>query len=407
MAMAYNNPLGGNPSDIGSQPLTEYWLRKAIEDRVGYDYFSQLSSVTEMPKHYGKKIIQTIHVPLLDDRNIGEEGINSAGVDYATDNTVTQNIYGSSRDIGTISSLLPRVGEMGGRVNRVSFTRLQVEGTFENYGFFWEYTKDAEQFDSESDLIQWNTRETYKAVAQIYEDTLQIDLINNAGTIMFGGDATALNQLTGEGGGVISTVTYDGLRSLSDKLDDLDVPDNTTIVKGSRLIDTVTIPNARYMYIGTPMKKTMEKITDYFNEKAFEPIERYADAGGMANGEWGRVGNFRIINVGKYMTYHAAAGALATAANAGYRHSVNTAGEDRYDAFPLLVVGGDSFTTISFKSGTGGKKFLYSDKRPQSLQSRDRQDPYGKVGWTVAEWYYGSLFSRPERIAVIWSVAEM
>ena len=406
MAAKYNDPLGGNPSNIGSQPVTDYWLRKAIEDRVGYDYFSQLTNAKETPKNHGKKIIQTVHVPLLDDRNIGTEGINSAGVDYATDNTVTQNLYGSSRDVGTITSLLPRVGEMGGRVNRVSFTRLQIEGTFEDFGLFWEYTKDAQQFDSESDLIEWNTRETYKAVAQIYEDTLQLDLLSNAGTIMYGGIATQLSEVTGEGGN-ISVVTYDGLMALNDKLDDLDVPMNTTIVKGSRLIDTVTIANARYMYIGTHMKKSIMKLTDYFNNEAFEPLERYAEAGGSANGEWGRVGNFRFINVGKYMMRYSASGALATGANAGYRHSVNAAAEDRYDVYPMLVVGADSFTTISFKVGTMGKKFLYHDKKPQSIQSRDRQDPYGKIGWTVTEWYYGSLFSRPERIAKILTVAEM
>jgi len=201
--MKYNAGNGVPRSSIGTQPVEEYWLRKAVEDRVGYDYFSQLADVKEMPKYHGKKIIRTVHVPLLDDRNVSPDG----GIDSAGNATVASNIYGSSRDVNTITSLLPRLGEMGGRVNRVAFTRLQVEGTFENFGFFWEYTKDAEQFDSESDLIQWNTRETYKGVAQLYEDTLQLDLLDNAGTIQFGGDATQDIEVTGNTGSVPSVVT--------------------------------------------------------------------------------------------------------------------------------------------------------------------------------------------------------
>jgi N4-gp56 family major capsid protein len=400
--MIYGAGNGVPRSSIGTQPIEEYWLRKAVEDRVGYDYFSQLADVREMPKYHGKKIIRTIHVPLLDDRNVSPEG----GIDSAGNPTTASNIYGSSRDVNTITTLLPRLGEMGGRVNRVSFTRLQVEGTFENFGFFWEYTKDAEQFDSESDLIQWNTRETYKGVAQLYEDTLQLDLLDNAGTIQFGGDATQDIEVTGNTGSVPSVVTYDGLMKLSDKLDDLDVPYDTTIIKGSRMIDTKVVANARYCYIGTHTKKTLMKLVDYHGNPAYEPVERYADAGSIANGEMGKIGNFRFINVGKYMMKWEHAGA-DVAVNAGYRSSLDPADNtEKYDIYPMLVVGADSFTTISFKSGTSGRKFDYFDQKPRSEGARSLQDPYGKQGFTVAEWYYGSLFYRPERIALIKTVAE-
>lgn len=402
MATMYNKGNGVPQSSIGTQPIEEYWLRKAIEDRVGYDYFSQLSNATEMPKHYGKKIIRTIHVPLLDDRNQNPDG----GLDSTGAVTTASNLYGSSRDINTITSLLPTLGELGGRVNRVGFTRLQVEGTFENFGFFWEYTKDAEQFDSESDLIEWNTRETYKGVAQLYEDTLQLDLIDNAGTIIYGGDAVSLLTVTGDTGVTPSVVTYDGLQKLSDKLDELNVPMNTTLIKGSRMIDTVTVGNARYCYMGTHMKKTLIKMLDYHGNPAFEPIERYADAGTIANGEFGKIDGFRFINVGKYMMRYDHGGANV-GTNGGYRSSVDPAdATDKYDVEVMLVVGDDAFTTISFKSGTGGKKFDYYDQRPRSKSHRDRQDPYDKIGFTVAEWYYGSIFQRTERIAKILTVAE-
>ena len=66
----------------------------------------------------------------------------------------------------------------------------------------------------------------------------------------------------------------------------------------------------------------------------------------------------------------------------------------------------DSFTTISFKSGTSGKKFDYFDQKPRSGGVRTKEDPYGKTGFVVMEYYYGSLFYRSERIAVVKTVAE-
>lgn len=69
-------------------------------------------------------------MPLLDDRNMNDQGLDAAGAVYNNG-----NLYGSSKDIGTISSKLPMVSETGGRVNRVGFTRVTVEGSLEKMGF--------------------------------------------------------------------------------------------------------------------------------------------------------------------------------------------------------------------------------------------------------------------------------
>ena len=64
------------------------------------------------------------------------------------------NIYGSSKDAGTITSKLPSLTENGGRVNRVGFKRKQVQGSIEKFGFFDEYTQESMDFDTDAELMQ-------------------------------------------------------------------------------------------------------------------------------------------------------------------------------------------------------------------------------------------------------------
>lgn len=43
-----------------------------------------LASVTNMPKNYGKTIKVYEYIPMLDDRNINDQGIDAAGVTIST-----------------------------------------------------------------------------------------------------------------------------------------------------------------------------------------------------------------------------------------------------------------------------------------------------------------------------------
>lgn len=44
------------------------------------------------------------------------------------------NLYGSSKDVGTVSGKLPALSEQGGRVNRVGMKRIELEGSIEKLG---------------------------------------------------------------------------------------------------------------------------------------------------------------------------------------------------------------------------------------------------------------------------------
>ena len=389
----YNNP-GTTESTIGEQINESYYWKLALIEAAKERYFSPLADVVTMPKNYGKKIKKFHYLPLLDDRNMNDQGLDAAGAVY--DNG---NLYGSSKDIGTITSKLPVLSETGGRVNRVGFTRIVVEGSLEKMGFFSEYTQESLDFDSDAELYQHMSREMILGADEINEDALQVDLLNSAGVIRYGGVATAATEITGEGANV-SVVTYKTLQRLAITLTDNRTPKQTKIIKGSRMIDTATISDGFVMYIGSEVQPIIEDMQDTFGNQAFVPVRKYADAGNVLNGEIGAVGNFRIVVVPE-MQHWAGAGASATVANDGYRTT-----SDKYDVFPMLVVGAESFTTIGFQTSGSNVKFKIITKMPGEATA-DRTDPYGEKGFASIKWYYGFMPLRTERLAVIKTVAPL
>ncbi len=277
----------GNLSTMSPQLLDQYFQKQALIEARKLQFFTQLADVTAMPKNMGKKIIRYHYLPLLDDANINDQGIDAAGVAISSvtyfvglpgsvlvvanaakagavtaiqDNlsgvtavagaddsggtgkatitvtgslyfkvaTVTKataivalgvgatsqqasgNLYGSSKDIGTISGKLPALSESGGRVNRVGFKRKTIEGTFEKFGFFDEYTQESVDFDSDAELLQHVNREMINGANEMTEDALQIDLINAAGVVKFAGNATANGNV-----GSDDLVTYTDMMRLS------------------------------------------------------------------------------------------------------------------------------------------------------------------------------------------------
>lgn len=398
----YNAPADGQKSSIdgdGSDQMnTFFWLKNSIITSRKEQFFMPLASVTNMPKHYGKTIKVYEYLPLLDDRNINDQGIDANGVTIANG-----NLYGSSRDIGTITSKLPALTENGGRVNRVGWTRIQREGSIHSFGFFTEFTQDSMDFDSDDMVMDHLSRELMTGAVQLTEAVLQRDLLASAGVVVFAGAAADDDEITGEvvGAAPASIVTYEDLMRLDQILTDNRTPKQTTYITGSRLQDTRVIPSGRVMFIGSELTPLIKAMRDMFDEKAFIEIQHYGDAGTIINGEIGSVDAFRIVQVPE-MLHWAGVGAVVTD-NEGYR-STTVGGDERYDVYPMLVVGDDSFTTIGFQTDGKTVKFSVLTKMP-GKETADRNDPYGKTGFSSIQWYYGILVKRPERIALIKTVA--
>jgi N4-gp56 family major capsid protein len=434
----YNDP-GTTASSIGAQARTDFYEKKAIIAVRDKQYFSPLANVKAMPKNMGKKIKQDVYVPLLDDRNINDQGLNAAGLiitpskwqawesngveavtgtgwnaptattagffateanaqtaagNYGSIAETGGHIYGSNKDIGSIAAKIPALSESGGRVNRIGFTRLQVEADLKKRGFFVEYTQESVDFDSDADLLAHITEESVVGANELTEAELQNDLLNTAsgdGTTMFVTTDAVDTEIisTGDVGtksSVNGLVVYKDLMRLSIALDDQKTPKSTKIISGSRMTDTKTINGGRIMYIGSEMIPALRAMVDLHSNPAFVGVEKYADAGNILNGEIGTVDNFRIVVVPE-MQYGEGKGA------------------SNIDIYPMLVVGDGAFTTVGFQTDGKSVKFVINHKKPGSEIS-DLANPYGEKGFYSIKWYYGFLAMRPERLGVIWTKAD-
>lgn len=380
---------GDGNTALGANQINKHaFERKALIEAVQESYFGQLADVKTMPKNMGKAIKQYRYVPIINDSNTNEMGLDAQGSKY-----VNGNLYGSTTDIGLIVDKMPLLGETGGRVNRVGLTRMELTSNLHKFGMFFEYSADAERFDSDPELIMHANRELMNASIKVYEDKLQADLLSNAGLVKYTGSATQMNELN-----QTMQLTYADLVKLGIDLDKNRTPKQTKIITGTRNIDTKTIPDCRVAFCGSELLPTLEAMKDYHNERAFIPAHQYASGTTLLKGEVGRIAGFRIVVV-PHMQKWAGKGANASD-NSFYKTGSN------YDVFPFLVVGDEAFTTIGFQSNGKDGKYSIIHRKP-SADTADKSDPYGETGFSSIKWFYGFMPQFKERIAVLKCVAKM
>lgn len=390
----------GTNSSVGAQFNTYEWKRKALIETAKTEYFSQLGDSESLTKNYGQKIKKYHYLPLLDDRNINDQGLDASGAVIANG-----NLYGSSKNPGYISGKLPVLSEAGGRVNRVGFKRLEIEGEIANYGFFYEWSKDSMDFDTDAELYTHINRESVRGAREVSEDIIQMDLLAGAGVIRYTGDATSI-ATTGYNAtaALNSVVTYDDLVKLGVTLDDNRCSKDTKAITGSQDTDVLNIAAARYMFVGSEMIPTLMRMTDYHGAKAFVPIEKYAQmsaSGKYTNalhGEIGAVAGFRIVVVPEMMGY------VGAGENVGADLSYLNDGT-KYNVYPMLVVGSGSFAHIRFQSSGGtNDKFYIIVRKPGTFANAD--DPFEKIGYSSIQFWQGTMILRPEWIAKVLTLAK-
>ena len=144
--------VGPGNSTIGQQINDKFWSRTAVIEAKKTKVFSQLGD-----KHYGDMIVKYHEIPILDDRNVNDQGIDANGVKvipgvwYAydangdrittggdadggqgystkelakdaagTDGSIKSgdgNLFGSSKDMLVQNGAFPALTEEGGLVN--------------------------------------------------------------------------------------------------------------------------------------------------------------------------------------------------------------------------------------------------------------------------------------------------
>ena len=406
MAMEYNAPPG-TPSDIGAQEVVKYLNRKAIIEAVKYSHFSKLSSVQNQPAGYGKTFTKYRYYPLLSDLNQNLQGIDASGAALtgaAGGNPGYGNLYGSSRDFGTITAKIPLVSEGADRVNRVGITRTSVSANLTRVGFFADWTDESTQFDSDLQLRAHFTDELVKGAEQLKEALLQLDLVNGAGVIRYAGTATSLTTVSGEGAGA-AIIDYNDVIRLSIALDSNRAPKRFTILKGSTLTDTATVNGSRALFIPPELITTFMEMKNSNDTEMFVPVEKYAAQTTVLEGEIGAVAGFRVIVHQEMIKHNGKASApnaagAAVSANPGFY-----ATSGRYDVFNCLAVCAESFTSIGFQTNSPeSPKFNLVIKAP-GPDMVTLENPYGNKGLASIQFYYGTLIERSDWIGLLRGVA--
>ncbi len=323
--------------------------------------------------------------------------------DTAADAVVARgNLYGSSKDVGKIMRGMPELTENGGRVNRIGMKRKTIKGTIKRIGFFINWTDESMWFDTDSKRMMHQNRELLNTAVKTYEDLLQNDLLNAAGVIRYAGDAMNDGTISGETG-AITEVTYNDIVRIGIDLDDNDCPKDTKMITGTRLTDTRTIRGARYIYIGSELLPTLYAMKNAHGEAAFIHAHQYTAGGKLANGEVGSIDQFRVIVADNMMRWEGVGATVAN--NDGFYATTDAAGDEKYDVFPMLVVGSDSFSTIGFQVGPSGKNKFTTYHRKPGAKAVDEMNPYGTKGLSSIQYWYGFLPERGERIALIKTAA--
>ena len=343
------NQGGFTSTGIDEQYHDKFWSKGAIREAAKKRVFTQLGDRLTQPKHYGDEIVKERQFPILHELNRLDGGIdattaqivgqviysyNAAGAlvgttevreyaDYATALAAAEAIattasvkngagalYMGDADYSVVTGTFPSLTEEGGNVNGVNTKSVTVRGKVSEFGLHMKFTQRAIDMDTRVGVLAQKTKALGEAKGDIYEAQVQSDLL-------------AASEVNRSFGGVVATslatcnraaeLTFADLRLMEQELKRLLVPRDTKIITGTDKIDTKVVGKSYYVYVGqelTPMLEDMQ----HNGVNVWKPVESYAAAGPVADGEIGAIGRFRFIEVDNMQKYRGV-GAAGAAVN--------------------------------------------------------------------------------------------
>ena len=432
---------------IDQQYHDKFWSKGAIREAAKKRTFTQLGDRLTQPKHYGDEIVKERQFPILHELNRLDGGVDATtatviqSVFYSYDvngallattetrdyitmagetptdaefragaalaetaaNAVVgtvkvQNgagsLYMGDADYAVVAGSFPALTEEGGKVNGVNTKSVTVRGNVTEFGMHMTFTQRSIDMDTRVGILAQKTKALGEAKGDIYEKQVESDLIA----------ASELNRTFGGGHLSLATcnttavLTYADLRAMELELKRLRVPRDTKIISGSDKIDTKVVGKSFYVYVGQELTPMLEDMT-HNSVNVWKPVESYAAAGPVAEGEIGAIGRFRFIEVDAMQRYKAAGIADSGLADEDdvtgfYASTPIGGGTEKFDVFPVLFVGSDSFATVGFEGD--------SSKIKTAMPKADAfNDPFGKNGSMSISWFFGTLIYRAERIMQI------
>ena len=424
------NTGGFNPatSSIGAQINDKFWSKVAIKEARKKRVFSQLGDKLVQPKNYGDKLVKYHELPIIHALNINDQAIDANGVKlvknkwYAYDNAGAMtgntngyatkelakaaagttgsiksgngNLYGGDTDFAVIKGSFPALSEEGGKVNAVGMKRLTLEATVSEFGFHIPFTKKALEMDTETGLLARMSMEVGEAQGEIREKQIAVGLLSASElNRVYAGNASTIAEM-----GAGDVVSFQDIRGMEQSLKLARSPKQTKMIDGSTKIGTVVVGAGYAAYVPQELYPVLEDM-EHAGVRVWKPVESYAAAGTIMEGEIGKISATRFIEV-EEMPKYAGAGASTKDAtdDAGFENMY--ASGDKYDVFPILYVGSDSFGTIGFEGDVARVNTV--------MPTADaHNDVFGKKGAVAISWYFGMLIYRPERIRQILTTSKL
>ena len=376
----------GTNSTTGANTVQHYYDRAGVKAANRVNVYQQFSDKKQMPQKMGRtfKISKFLH---MYDRAEGDADFAAKG-------------YMTARTADQVSQALLDAGlaEGSGAANKRTLHKVTMDATLARYGEMIEYTDEVELFSE--DVIQTRYREELGELANSrMEDLIQMSMLGTS-TVMYSGAATNLGTM---GAGVAADgstdaaykVSYDLIRKATRKLLRNRAKKTGKMITGSNKIDTKTVATSYYAIVGADVKADLENLTrgnSYETEFVFVPVEKYASAGTLVEGEIGKLHEVRFIESESAVVY-AGKGAVPpqnyegslSITGATDLTSADAADRGNFDVYPILFPTEGSFATVGLK---GMDRIKFHSKAPNDV---DLTNPYGTKGFFSYNFFYAGI----------------
>lgn len=449
------NSGGVTSNTIDEQFTTKFVTKAVVEVPKRKRYFSSRADRFSMPKNHGDKLWREVSYGMLDKRVLIDGGVDantatllqdvyyvvptgSKDITAATATFDTKDYYATGSyatwelaraaakaaadaDAGVGEEVVSGSGGMvngeaayaategplvempeeGGVINLLNHYSKMVEAKVTFHGIGHKFSMRSVDLDSRKGLIARKIQYMADAVQDIKEMQVRRDLIaaSHVNSIICNASANPDTDTTAEIDG-IDVLTYTALETLEQYLLNNDVPMDTEILTGVDLVDTKTVSDAWIVYVNTEVLPTLRAMKGPGDTLVWVPKEKYAAGTELVDGEQGKIGQFRFVTVKDMEREYGAGLEVGLAVDSGNgTDAANVATQSAayqtngfYDVFTAMVIGDDSFTITGFGANNTTAKYI-------APKADVHNDMHAQMAGIAANWSYGMLIYRPERIA--------
>lgn len=386
---------GTTTASVGANTVVHHYDRAGVKAANARNIYQQFASRKDMPTNMGKTYKISKFLKMYDREQFDANGAVKA--DFA------KYGYLTGRALADVQAALSAatLAEGAADVNKRGIKKITMSAQMARYGEMIEYTDEVDMFSE--DMIQVRYREELGDLAnQRMEDLLQLDMLSTP-TRMYSGVATSRATVGGSAAAdgstdALSRVTYDLIRAATRKLTQNRAKKNTSVIEGSVKVGTRPVAKAYYAIIGSDVKADLEVLTrgsSYEKEFVWTPVEKYGNAGSLAEGEVGSIHEVRFIESESAIVYRQAGAAVPTGyvGNLQYTGTIGT--DAKFDVHPIMFPTEGAFATVGLK---GKNKITFTSAGPAEVSV---VNPYGTRGFFAYNFFYAGLILEPEKLLVV------